>query len=237
MGRGIAISFLRVGYGPVTLVDVNPKGLKAGVDYIQTVLQGEAKKGRIDTSKLKGILSRLESSTNLSSLADCDLVVEAVFENLKVKREIFSKLNTIVRKKEALLLSNTSTLDIDAIAASLSPDRRAYCAGMHFFSPAHMMKLVEVIRGRDTSPGTLDIIRTVTKRIKKVSVVVGNCDGFVGNRMFHPYTTESTLLLADYGGGKAGLGVSDVDAAIGPKHFGMAGGPFTISDIAGNDIG
>jgi len=154
-----------------------------------------------------------------------------------VKRDIFSKLNTIVQKQDALLLSNTSTLDVDAIASSLAPERRAFCAGMHFFSPAHIMKLVEVVRGSETSPGTLDIIRAVTKRIKKVAVVVGNCDGFVGNRMLHPYTTESTLLLADYGGGKAGLGIPDVDAAVGPKYFGMAVGPFVMSDIAGNDIG
>lgn len=237
MGRGIAISFLKAGYGPVTLVDVNPKGLKAGVQYIQAVLKGEVKKGRMSKAKLEVIASCIQSSTELSSLAGCDIVVEAVFENLKVKRDIFSKLNTIVQKQDALLLSNTSTLDVDAIASSLAPERRAFCAGMHFFSPAHIMKLVEVVRGSETSPGTLDIIRAVTKRIKKVAVVVGNCDGFVGNRMLHPYTTESTLLLADYGGGKAGLGIPDVDAAVGPKYFGMAVGPFVMSDIAGNDIG
>eukprot|EP00578_Thalassiosira_sp_NH16_P010626 CAMPEP_0181114232 /NCGR_PEP_ID=MMETSP1071-20121207/20767_1 /TAXON_ID=35127 /ORGANISM="Thalassiosira sp., Strain NH16" /LENGTH=761 /DNA_ID=CAMNT_0023198315 /DNA_START=63 /DNA_END=2344 /DNA_ORIENTATION=+ len=237
MGRGIAIAFLRAGFGPVILVDVNPKGLKAGVQYIESTLQNEAKKGRLTKSKLNGILPLLESSTNLSKLAGCDLVVEAAFENLKVKREIFSKLNTIVQKREALILSNTSTLDVDAIASSLSPGRRPFCAGMHFFSPAHIMKLVEVVRGVDTSPETLSVIRAITKRIKKVPVVVGNCDGFVGNRMIHPYTTESTLLLVDYGGGKAGLGISDVDAAIGPKFFGMAVGPFVMSDIAGNDIG
>ena len=237
MGRGIAISFLRAGFGHVTLIDVNPKGLEAGVKYIGAVLQGEVKKGRLSPSKLKGIQSQLKSSTSLQSLADCDIVVEAVFENLKVKKDIFSQLNTIVKSKEALLLSNTSTLDVDAIASSLSPERRCNCAGMHFFSPAHIMKLVEVIRGIDTSPETLDIIRAVTKRIRKVPVIVGNCDGFVGNRMLHPYTTESTLMLAEYGGGEAGLGISDVDAAIGPKYFGMAVGPFVMSDIAGNDIG
>jgi len=237
MGRGIAISFLRAGFGPLTLVDVNPKGLKAGVEYIQSILQGEVKKGRIPASKLKGMLSHLKSSTNLSSLADCDLIVEAVFENLKVKRDIFSNLNTLVKKKDALLLSNTSTLDVDAIASSLSPERRGYCAGMHFFSPAHIMKLVEVVRGSDTLPDSLDIIRVVTKRIRKVPVVVGNCDGFVGNRMLHPYTSEATLLLSEYGGGNAGLQIKEVDAAVGPKYFGMAVGPFVMSDIAGNDIG
>ncbi|KAL7553965.1 hypothetical protein ACHAWF_018079 [Thalassiosira exigua] len=237
MGRGIAISFLRAGFGPVTLVDVNPKGLAAGVKYIHSVLEGEVKRGRLSPTKAKAMASRLKSSADLSSLAACDLVVEAVFENLKVKRDIFSKLNAIVEKKEALLLSNTSTLDVDAIASALSPERRGFCAGMHFFSPAHIMKLVEVVRGVDTSPETLDVVRAVTKRIKKVPVVVGNCDGFVGNRMLHPYTTESTLLLAEHGGGKAGLGVADVDAALGPKHFGIAVGPFVMSDIAGNDIG
>lgn len=99
------------------------------------------------------------------------------------------------------------------------------------------MKLVEVVRGIATSAATLEIIRAVTKRIKKVPVVVGNCDGFVGNRMMHPYTTESALLLTDYGGGADGVGVSDVDDALGQGHFGMAVGPFVVSDIAGNDIG
>ena len=237
MGRGIAISFLRAGFGPVILVDVNPEGLQAGVQDIRSILEGEIKKKRLTPSQLKGILSRLESSTNLSSLASCDLIVEAAFENLNVKRDIFSKLDSIVTKKDALLLSNTSTLDVDAIASSLSSERREYCAGMHFFSPAHVMKLVEIVRGNATSSETLDIITAVTKRIKKVPVVVGNCDGFVGNRMIHPYTTESTLLLVEYGGGTAGLGISDVDAALGKRHFGMAVGPFVMSDIAGNDIG
>lgn len=237
MGRGIAISFLRAGYGPVTLVDVNPGGLQAGVQDIRLILEGEVKKKRLSSSKLKYILSCLESSTYLSSLAGCDLIVEAAFENLKVKKDIFSKLDSIVTKKDALLLSNTSTLDVDAIASSLSSERRGYCAGMHFFSPAHVMKLVEIVKGKATTSETLDIITAVTKRIKKVPVVVGNCDGFVGNRMIHPYTTESALLLVEYGGGKNGLGISDIDAALGPRHFGMAVGPFVMSDIAGNDIG
>jgi len=237
MGRGISISFLIAGYGPVILIDVNAKGLEAGIKYIQQTLQVDAKKGRLSPSKLKNALACLQSSTELSSLANCDLVVEAVFENLGVKRDIFSKLDSIVKKEDALLLSNTSTLDVDAISSSLSPKRRSFCAGMHFFSPAHIMKLVEVVRGKDTSADTLETIRAVTKLIRKIPVVVGNCDGFVGNRMMHPYTTESTLTLVGHGGGDAGLTIADVDAAIGPKHFGMALGPFEVSDVAGNDIG
>ena len=234
MGRGIAISFLKAGYKVYTS-DINQKGLDAGVKYIHGVLQGDAKKGRLKESKLKTIMSSLKSSTDLSSLADCDIIVEAVFENLKVKRDIFSRLDAIVRSKEALLLSNTSTLNVDAIASSLSPERRAYCCGMHFFSPAHLMKLVEIIRGESTSPETLDIVRAVTKRIRKVPVVVGNCDGFVGNRMLHPYSTESVLLLSEYGGGSEGVGIADIDSAL--LRFGMAVGPFAMYDIAGNDIG
>jgi 3-hydroxyacyl-CoA dehydrogenase len=237
MGRGIAASFLRAGYGPVVLVDVNPAGLEAGVNDIRSILQSESKRGKLDPSKLEAALSNLRSSTDLSSLDMCDLVVEAAYENLEVKKEIFSKLDDIVSRRDALILSNTSTLDVDAIASSLSPDRRPYCAGMHFFSPAHVMKLVEVVRGSETSAYTLDVIRAATRRIKKVPVVVGNCDGFVGNRMMHPYVAESTLLLADYGGGRSGLGVSDIDDAMGPGYFGMAVGPFVVSDIAGNDIG
>ncbi|EJK71286.1 hypothetical protein THAOC_07294 [Thalassiosira oceanica] len=219
----------------VILSDINQKGLEAGVKYIRGVLQGDAKKGRLKESKLKTALSSLKSSTDLSSLADCDIIVEAVFENLKVKRDIFSRLDGIVRSKEALLLSNTSTLNVDTIASSLSPQRRAYCCGMHFFSPAHLMKLVEIIRGESTSPETLDIVRAVTKRIRKVPVVVGNCDGFVGNRMLHPYSTESVLLLSEYGGGSEGVGIADIDSAL--LRFGMAVGPFAMYDIAGNDIG
>jgi len=237
MGRGIAASFLRAEYGPVVLVDVNPVGLEAGVNDIRSILQSESKRGKLDPSKLEAALSNLSSSTDLSSLAVCDLVVEAAYENLDVKKEIFSKLDAIVSRRDALILSNTSTLDVDAIASSLSPDRRPYCAGMHFFSPAHVMKLVEVVRGSETSAYTLDVIRAATRRIKKVPVVVGNCDGFVGNRMMHPYVTESTLLLADYGGGRSGLGVSDIDDAMGPGYLGVAVGPFVMSDIAGNDIG
>jgi 3-hydroxyacyl-CoA dehydrogenase len=236
MGRGIAISFLRAGFGPVILVDVNENGLKDGVQYIVSTLEREAKKGRINPSKLASIITSLQSSPSLSDLADCDIIVEAVFENLDIKRQIFSKLNKISKKMDALLLSNTSTLDVDAIASSLSQPRRAYCAGMHFFSPAHVMKLVEVVRGKDTSADTLDIICSVSKRIRKVPVVVGNCDGFVGNRMLNPYSTESTLMLTEYGGGDEGLGVADVDDALG-RYFGMAAGPFLIFDIAGNDIG
>ncbi len=218
-------------------MDINHEGLQTGVHDICSILEGEVKKKRLSPSQLKEILSRLQSSTNLSSLAGCDLVVEAAFENLKVKRDIFSKLDSIVTKKDALLLSNTSTLDVDAIASSLSSERRGYCAGMHFFSPAHVMKLVEIVRGNATTSDTLDTITDVTKGIKKVPVVVGNCDGFVGNRMIYPYSTESTLLLVEFGGGKDGLGISDIDEALGPRHFGMAIGPFVMSDIAGNDIG
>ena len=237
MGRGIAASFLRAGYGPVKLVDVNPAGLEAGSRDVRSILGGERDRGKFDTSKLERMTSNLVPCADLSCLADCDLVVEAAFEDLGVKGDIFSKLDVIVERGDALILSNTSTLDVDAIASSLSPERRKYCAGMHFFSPAHVMRLVEVVRGKETSVETLDVIRAMTRRIGKVPVVVGNCDGFVGNRMLHPYVTEACLLLVDYGGGLSGLGIGDVDAAMGPKCFGMAVGPFVMSDIAGNDIG
>jgi 3-hydroxyacyl-CoA dehydrogenase len=244
MGRGIAVSFLRAGYGPLILVDVNTDGLEAGMNDIRSILIRESSRGgggdeTSNASKLERRLSNLESSTDLMSLSGCDLIVEAAYENLDVKREIFKKLDGIVSRRDALILSNTSTLDVDAIASSLSPDRHPYCAGMHFFSPAHVMKLVEVVRGEATSESTLDVIRATTSRIKKVPVVVGNCNGFVGNRMIHPYTTESCLLLAEYGGGdgRSGLRISDVDDAMGPTNFGMAVGPFVMSDIAGNDIG
>jgi len=148
---------------------------------------------------------------------------------LEIKKTVFAKLDGIC-SPDALLLSNTSTLDVDKVASALSPSRRDKSAGMHFFSPAHVMKLVEIVRSSSTSEATLDVIRGVTKKIGKVGVTVGNCDGFVGNRMLHPYTSEMLFVIQD-----GGVTIPQVDAAV--NKFGMALGPFAMSDLAGNDIG
>jgi len=233
MGAGIAVGFLRAGC-KVILVDVNQKGLERGVKTISKIFQQDVAKKRISPAQSNHILT-----TNLSHTSDmktgnfcnCLLVVEAVFENLQVKQSIFSQLDQIVKNPHALLLSNTSTLSIDSIASALSPERRPYCAGMHFFSPAHIMKLVEIVVSSTSSPETIALVQFITsKKLRKVGVTVGNCQGFVGNRMINPYSTEAVFLLEE-GGAK----VPEVDTAL--YSFGMAMGPLNMGDLAGNDIG
>ena len=229
MGSGIALSFLRAGYSPVILVDNNTKGLERGVGLIHGLIKTDAAKGRLKPQAAMAMAASLSSSTDMSALGACSLIVEAVFENLEVKKAIFGQLDGIAPPK-AYLSTNTSTLDVDAIASALSPERRGRCVGMHFFSPAHVMKLVEIVRSSSTSDETVAAISSVTKKINKVGVTVGNCDGFVGNRMLIPYTSEM-LFVVEAGGAT----VAQVDAAL--TRFGMAVGPFVMSDIAGNDIG
>jgi 3-hydroxyacyl-CoA dehydrogenase len=166
-------------------------------------------------------------------MKDCHVVVEAAFESMPVKQAIFQQLDQIVTSPHALLLSNTSTLSVDEIASVVSPQRRSQVAGMHFFSPAHLMKLVEIVVGSNdhtTSPHTALQVSRLTKSLSKVGVTVGNCEGFVGNRMLFPYTAEMCHIVID-----TATSISDVDAAI--LQLGVALGPFMMSDLAGNDIG
>lgn len=222
MGSGIALSFLlsRAKYKRVILVDVNEKGLKRGTAFIKKTLEKKNKHSSV---------ARLQSTTSLQDLKSCNLVVEAVYENLKLKQSIFDQLQHIVQDPNAILATNTSTLSVDAIVEKIKlPKDKARCAGMHFFSPAHIMRLVEIVQSSHSSTQTLAALRHVTKSIAKVGVVVGNCDGFVGNRMVAPYTGESVFVVQDIGTGE---GVSMVDDAIGRKNrkgagFGMALGPF-----------
>ncbi len=234
MGSGIAISFLRAGYS-VILVDNNAKGLERGAKLIANVFKQDVKKNRISSKQAEYVLSNnFRTTTDMTTDAEfskCLLVIEAVFENLKIKQSIFRQLNEVVKNPRALLLSNTSTLSIDSIASALTPERRKYCAGMHFFSPAHVMKLVEIVVSSSTSKETVSLIKLITtKKLRKVGVVVGNCEGFVGNRMLFPYTGEAAFVLQE---GRAN--VPEVDNAI--VSFGMALGPFNMGDLAGNDIG
>lgn len=228
MGSGIAMVLLQAGF-TVYLVDVYEESLKKGVAFLQRTIQSYVQKGRMSQEKATQILQALKTSQRMEDLASCSLVVEAVIENMKIKKNIFQKLDQIT-SPGCILLSNTSTLDIDEMASAVSPTRRPLFAGWHFFSPAHIMKLVEIVNGKATSLDTTCILQHLTKRIGKIGVVVGNCDGFVGNRLLISYGAESTLLLEE---GVAT--VSSVDKAL--VQIGMPMGPLQMGDLAGLDIG
>lgn len=229
MGSGIAMVLLQAGYS-VVLCDINEAALNKGMAFLKQQIEGNVSKKKWTASKADKVRANLRGSTSLQDLRDSQLVVEAVVENLTVKQQIFAQLDTIA-PQTCLLLSNTSTLSIDAIASALTPARRGYCAGWHYFSPAHIMKLVEIVVGKETSQETTAILQVLTKRLGKIGVTVGNCDGFVGNRMLNPYSSEAVLLLAE---GVATI--KSIDAAL-QNDFGMALGPLLMSDLAGNDIG
>jgi 3-hydroxyacyl-CoA dehydrogenase/enoyl-CoA hydratase/carnithine racemase len=231
MGSGIALVLLQAGF-TVHLVDSQQEALQKGVAFLTKTLQSMTLKGSLSESQASLLLSRrLVPSSSLQDLKECALVVEAVVENLVIKKKIFTTLDQVT-PPTCLLLSNTSTLDMDQMASVLSsPERQKMCAGWHFFSPAHVMKLVEIVVAKTTSHQTVALLQILTRKIGKIGVTVGNCDGFVGNRMLNPYTSECVLLLAE---GDAAT-VESVDVAI--LDFGMALGPFGMSDLAGNDIG
>ena len=226
MGAGIAIVLLRAGFA-VTLVDVDATALARGVERIRQSLTKNTKKQK--SQQAQAMLERLSSTTELRDLHDCQLIVEAVVENMKIKQRIFHTLDEITTRSDCLLLSNTSTLDIDAMAASVV---KHHCGvtGWHFFSPAHVMPLVEIVRGRDTDDATVAILQALTKRVGKIGVVVGNCHGFCGNRLLQPYAFEMLAVLVEHGNS-----VSEIDAAL-RDDLGMAMGPFAMADLAGNDI-
>jgi len=232
MGSGIAICFLRAGY-KVILLDNNAASLQKGRQIVKKILNQDVSKKRMSPSKVSHILNyNFIADTDMKScgFSECLLVVEAVFENLKVKQSIFRQLDMVLTNADALVLSNTSTLNIDSITNTLKPERRPYSAGMHFFSPAHAMKLVELVKGSVTSRETIAALQIITRNLRKVGVTVGNCDGFVGNRMIQTYTSESNFILVE-----GGASVPSLDRTI--ESFGMAIGPMTMGDLAGNDIG
>lgn len=225
MGAGIAISLATAGIS-VTLVDSKPESLAAGLARVASTIEGSARKGRLTAADAAAAVARVRGAGGLQALAAADLVIEAVFENLEVKQQIFAQLGKLCRP-QAVIASNTSTLDIDAIAAASG--RAADVAGMHFFSPAHVMRLVEIVRGRESSRATLATLRAVTRRIGKIGVTVGNCYGFVGNRMLYAYGREKELMLLE------GSSPEAIDHAL--EEFGMAMGPNAVGDLAGLDIG
>lgn len=225
MGSGIAISLATAGLD-VTLVDTQRDALAAGMDRVRSTVRAAVEKGRLDADAGAAAVERVRAGEGIDALGQADLVIEAVFESLAVKREVFAALGKICRAG-AVLASNTSTLDIDVIAAASG--RTSDVVGMHFFSPANIMRLVEIVRGTGTSPDVIATARAVTRRMGKLGVVVGNCFGFVGNRMLYAYGRENQLLLIE------GAAPAQVDAAL--EKFGMAMGPNAVGDLAGLDVG
>ena len=225
MGAGIAMNFLNAGL-PVVILETKAEALQRGVATIKKTYEGNVKKGSLTDAKMAQRLALLSSTLDYADLADADLIIEAVFEDMGVKQQVFSQLDAVA-KQGAILASNTSTLDLDQIAAFTN--RPKDVVGMHFFSPAHVMKLLEVVRGKATAVDVLATVMAVAKQIKKTAVVSGVCDGFIGNRMIEQYSRQAGFLLDE------GALPAQVDAAM--EKFGFAMGPFRMSDLAGNDIG
>lgn len=225
MGTGISINFLNAGI-PVTIVEMKQEGLDRGVEAIRKVYEGQVKKGRMTEEKAKAKMDLLTPSLSYDELKDVDLVIEAVFEEMGVKEQVFTKLDEIC-KPGAILASNTSTLDVDKIASFTK--RPEDVIGLHFFSPANIMKLLEVIRGEKTAKDVLATAMKLAKTIRKTAVVSGVCDGFIGNRMINQYSREALTMLEE------GASVQQIDKAI--EKFGFAMGPLRMADLAGGDIG
>ena len=224
MGRGIVISLASAGI-PVLWLDNNPQMLEQGLKMIEDTWAQSVAKGRIEQGEASLRLARVQTVADYASLAPADLVIEAVYENLELKQKIFRFLDEVL-KPGAILASNTSALDIGAIAAVTR--RPESVLGLHFFSPAHIMKLLEIVRGAKTAPAVLEAALALGQRIGKVSVVAGNCDGFIGNRMLHTYVKEARMLLLE------GALPAQVDGAL--QQFGFAMGPFRMYDVVGIDL-
>ena len=225
MGGGISMNILNIGT-PVTIVETTQEALDRGIAIVRKNYENTAKKGRISQQDVEDRMALLTGSLNIEDLADCDLVIEAVFENMKVKKEIFAKLDKIV-KQGAILASNTSALDVNEIAsATVRPES---VIGLHFFSPANVMKLLEVVRGDKSSHPVIKTSMAFAKRIGKVAALVGVCPGFVGNRILAPRQQQAQQLILE------GALPHQVDKVL--FDFGKPMGPFQMSDLAGLDIG
>ncbi|MFL6768763.1 MAG: 3-hydroxyacyl-CoA dehydrogenase NAD-binding domain-containing protein [Sphingomicrobium sp.] len=225
MGGGISMNFLSAGI-PVTIVEMAQEALDRGTGVMRKNYEATAAKGRMTGEQVEQAMGLLSPTLDFSALADCDLIIEAVFETMEIKKEVFGKLDKIA-KPGAILASNTSYLNIDEIAASTG--RPQDVVGLHFFSPANVMKLLEIVRGAKTAPDVLVTAMQLAKKIKKVAVVAGVCHGFIGNRMLMPRQIEATKLLLE------GATPEQVDRVH--VEFGMPMGPFQMADLAGVDIG
>jgi 3-hydroxyacyl-CoA dehydrogenase len=225
MGGGIAMNFLSVGI-PVTIVETKQEALDRGVAVIRRNYENSAKKGRFSMEEVEARMGRLTPTLALEDLKNADLIIEAVFENMEIKKQIFGRLDTIA-KPGAILASNTSYLNVDEIAASTK--RPESVVGMHFFSPANVMRLLEVVRGAKTAPQVLATAMATGKQIGKIGVVSGVCHGFIGNRMLGARQEQANKLILE------GARPSDVDRVL--TDFGFPMGPFQMADLAGLDIG
>lgn len=225
MGGGITMNFLNAGI-PVKILEMKQDALDRGIATIRKNYEAQVKKGKLKADKYEQRMALLSTTLDYNDLKDADLIIEAVFEELGVKEKVFKELDRVA-KPGAILASNTSTLDVDKIAAFTQ--RPQDVVGMHFFSPANVMKLLEVVRGKHTAKDVLATVMGVAKKIKKTAVVSGVCDGFIGNRMIEQYSRQAGFLLDE------GATPQQVDRAI--EKFGFAMGPFRMGDLAGNDIG
>jgi 3-hydroxyacyl-CoA dehydrogenase len=225
MGGGISMNFLNAGI-PVVILETKPEALDRGVATIRKNYETQVRKGKSTQGKVEQRMALLRPTLSYDDIKDADLVIEAVFEDLGVKEQVFGKLDAVM-KPGAILASNTSTLDVDRIAGFTR--RPQDVLGMHFFSPANVMKLLEVVRGKATGKDVLATVMALAKKIRKTAVVSGVCDGFIGNRMIEQYSRQAGFLLEE------GCTPQQVDQAI--ERFGFAMGPFRMGDLAGNDIG
>jgi 3-hydroxyacyl-CoA dehydrogenase len=225
MGGGIAMNFLNAGL-PVTLLEVNKEALDKGIATLRRNYESSLKKKKLTQAELDSRMALLTPSVSYDELRNADIVIEAVFEDLGVKEAVFRRLDSVA-KPGAILATNTSTLDVDRIAAFTT--RPADVLGLHFFSPANIMRLLEVVRGKATGKEVLATAMQLAKRIRKLAIVSGVCDGFIGNRMLHRYSAQAGYLLEE------GCLPAQVDRAM--EKFGFAMGPFRVGDLAGNDIG
>ncbi|MDP3083964.1 MAG: 3-hydroxyacyl-CoA dehydrogenase NAD-binding domain-containing protein [Rubrivivax sp.] len=225
MGGGISMNFLNAGI-PVMLLEMKQDALDRGVATIRKNYESRVKKGKLKQEKYDKTMALLSTTLSYDDIQDADLVIEAVFEEMGVKEKVFKALDEVM-KPGAILASNTSTLDVDQIAAFTK--RPQDVVGMHFFSPANVMKLLEVVRGAKTANDVLATVMKLAKTIRKTAVVSGVCDGFIGNRMIEQYSRQAGFLLEE------GCTPQQVDKAV--EKFGFAMGPFRMGDLAGNDIG
>jgi 3-hydroxyacyl-CoA dehydrogenase len=225
MGGGISMNFLNAGI-PVKILEMKQDALDRGIGVIRKNYEAQVKKGKLKQDKYEQRMSLLSTTLSYDEIGSADLVIEAVFEEIGVKEAVFKELDRVM-KPGAILASNTSTLDVNKIANFTK--RPQDVVGMHFFSPANVMKLLEVVRGDATAKDVLATVMAVSKKIKKTAVVSGVCDGFIGNRMIEQYGRQGGFLLDE------GCTPQQVDKAM--EKFGMAMGPFRMGDLAGNDIG
>ena len=225
MGGGISMNFATAEF-PVTIVETTQEALDRGLATVRGHYQRSADKGRFPQDDVDLRMGRYTPALQMEELADCDLVIEAVFENIDLKKQIFAELDRVM-KPGAILATNTSALDIDAIAAVTK--RPKDVIGLHFFSPANVMKLLEIVRAKETSDDVLATCLDLARQINKIAVVVGVCPGFVGNRILFARQAQAQKLLYQ------GVMPWDVDAAL--NAFGFKMGPFQMADLAGLDIG